>query len=406
MTNTNAQYCPVCSYALKKTDTECGRCGEVLQKITEPVETLRQAPADAQSLTGYSIEAIGKVADVEVAGSPDIHFANGQPVKEGSTKRARDDDQRSMRMLQRELRDLNERIARMDAEKRMTSMLDGNAFRQEQAAEGAVVTEEVKRYSKSDRYFSSLVKRHVTAMKEAGRGATEGSLNAETLYHHFIDGSIVKPGVFDRSITLFVGPPGSLKSTMAAVTIAGMAKASGGRALYLTLDDRKSKFELRTRELNLQKESEIIAVADKRDIRRGSNDIQSNWRASLMEYVRRQLSRGKFRFIVLDNLNALSTLLSTDRERRATFALFNWIRDLGLTAVAVMEGEYSKVLRSKRPEIYLADGIVQFHRIDRGNGESVPMFRVLKMRGAEIDCRYYSLQLNSGSLKFVPAVAM
>jgi KaiC/GvpD/RAD55 family RecA-like ATPase len=71
----------------------------------------------------------------------------------------------------------------------------------------------------------------------------------------------------------------------------------------------------------------------------------------------------------------------------------------------IKEGEYGRVVRDKSAEAYLADGVVQFHRRKRGDGSLIPMFRVVKMRGAEIDSRYYALQVSSGNLRFVPAVA-
>ena len=57
-----------------------------------------------------------------------------------------------------------------------------------------------------------------------------------------MDESIISPGIYDSSVVLFVGPPGSMKSTMAANAVAAMARNAGSRVLYILLDDGRRKF--------------------------------------------------------------------------------------------------------------------------------------------------------------------
>ncbi len=404
----NVQFCPVCGYALKRLDTQCGRCGETVAEEPEQLSAPpRRRSSTARTLGDYSIEAIGAGGDVEASPSSLQPAARDYGIRDINQRSARNDySGRGVQELQKELRDLNERIAKMDEAKRHEAPRVPIEPQAVQLSRVMFKSDVVKHFRRrSDTEFKSIVAKHVAAMQETVHNRVSEKRGSEPAYHMFIDDKIVSPGVYDSSVVLFVGPAGSMKSTMAAYTVAQMARKSGSKAVYMLLDESKSKFENRLGKLNIITEADPIRVKDGSDIRENTADMTGNWRRVMMEYLRMEYRRKPFQFLVMDNLNAMHSMVRNENERRATFEFFDWVRTLGLTTIVVREGEYSMTVHSKGAEAYLADGVVQFHRRKRGDGALVPMFRVLKMRGAEIDSRYFALQVSSGNLRFVSAVA-
>ncbi len=401
----NVQFCPVCGYALKKVENQCGRCGESIgEKVEQPRQAPKQQSRSDRFQGTYSIEAISMRGDMQGNTAAPMHLPD-YGVREVNEKQSRYEERGgSVHELQKELRDLNERIARIDEEKKN----DPQGSRGQVPSTPAVsfksdVVRHLRR--RSDSEFKALVAAHVSAIRGNLLSRKVSGNGQSSVFHKFIDDKLVSPGVFDSSVTLFVGPSGSMKSTMAAYTAAQMAKYTGGRVLYLLLDEDRTKFETRLGQLNIMTKKEgSIRVVDSLEVREKTTDLPGNWRRVMMEYVRREFERDAFEFIVVDNINAIHSMVSNERERSATFEFFDWLRELGLTSIVIKEGDYSKTVRGKAAEAYLADGVVQFHRRKRYDGSLVPMFRVLKMRGAEIDSKYYALQVSSGNLRFVPAV--
>lgn len=403
----NVQFCPVCGYALKKMESQCGRCGESIGETVEqprPVPKKQSAPDRFQG--SYSIEAISMRGDLEGFKTASMHLPD-YGVREVNQKRSGPEERSgSVQELQKELRDLNDRIAKIDEEKKNDplSLLKQFPSTTPTISFKSDVVRHLRR--RSDGEFKALVAAHVSTIRDKVMSRKVRGSGTDTVFHKFIDEKLVSPGVFESSVTLFVGPSGSMKSTMAAYTAAQMARYTGGRVLYLLLDEDKSKFETRLGQLNILARKEgSIKVVDSMEVREKTTDLPGNWRRVIMEHVRREFERESFEFLVVDNMNAIHSMVSNERERSATFEFFDWLRELGLTSIVIKEGDYSKSVRGKAAEAYLADGVVQFHRRKREDGSLVPMFRVLKMRGAEIDSKYYALQVSSGSLRFVPAVA-
>ncbi len=401
----NIQFCPVCGYALKKVDTQCGRCGESVGDEMEKVQPPRQRQPASRFLSGYSIESIGAGGDTAVDAEGGMPITESYGIREVGQKEGRASAQAErMESLQRELKDLNERIARMDEQKLNEAAAARPAVQPSPRRFKSDVVKHFRR--RSDDQFRNLVGMHVAALREGVRKAGSEGKHAGASYHPFIDAKIVNPGVYEGSVVLFAGPSGSMKSTMAAAAVADMARRRGVNALYIILDEGSTRFQRRLEHLGIQNgDGRPIRIVDSTEIRDKCANMEGNWRQVMMQYIRAEFRRLPFEFMVVDNLNAVSSMVSGSNERAATFEFFELMRALGITAIAVREGDYSRVVRAKSADAYLADGVIQFHRRKGADGSLAPMFRVLKMRGADIDSRYYSLQVSSGSLRFVPAVA-
>lgn len=392
---------------MKKMESQCGRCGETIGDDGGREEIVRREYSPTRFTGGYAIEAIGLGGEIEPTGSGLHSITEGYGIRDVSAQQAKEEEKdRSINDLQRELKDLNERIAKMDEEKRTDAPKRKEKPPTHAPRGKAYKSELIGHYRRrNDPEYLSLVESHLTNIRRViGKVQTK---RVSESYHMFLDESIISPGIYDSSVVLFVGPPGSMKSTMAANVIAAMARNAGGRVLYILLDDGRRKFNKRLSDMNIQtRGDEVIRIADSKEIRRRTSEVEGNWRAVILEYIKREYSKSKFQFLVLDNLNAMYSMVNSDRDRKGLFGLFDWVRDMGVTAIAIKEGEFPGAIRGRSAEAYLADGVIQFHRRKGMDGTLVPMFRVLKMRGAEINSRYFALQISSGNLRFVPAVAI
>lgn len=403
----NVQFCPVCGYAMKKMESQCGRCGETTGEDRNHEETVRREYSPTRFTGGYTIEAIGLGGEIEPTGSGLHSISEGYGIRDVSSQQVKEDEKdKSINDLQKELKDLNERIAKMGEEKRADPPKKKERPQAHSSKQKGYKSELIGHYRRrNDPEFLSLVGTHLSNIREA-IGKVQTRRMSES-YHKFMDESIISPGIYDSSVVLFVGPPGSMKSTMAANAVASMARNAGSRVLYILLDDGRRKFNKRLSDMNIQvRGDEVIRIADSKEIRRRTSEVEGNWRTVIMEYIKLEYSKSKFQFLVLDNLNAMYSMVNSDRDRKGLFTLFDWVREMGVTAIAIKEGEFPGAIRGRSAEAYLADGVIQFHRRKGSDGTLVPMFRVLKMRGAEIDSRYFALQISSGNLRFVPAIAI
>ena len=187
-----------------------------------------------------------------------------------------------------------------------------------------------------------------------------------------------------------------------------IAREQERKVLYIVLGESAKTLESKLLLMGIMKEEDRarIRIVDRREIKKNTAEMQGTWRKLLMHYIEEQRRLFNYSLLVLDSLNALSSMVSNEKARKATFEFFEWCRNSGLTAIAVKEGSYDISVSEESAEAYLADGVVQFTRAGDSAHGTMPIFRLMKMRGARIDSSYYAFQFVSGTLKIVSAVGL
>ena len=406
------QFCPVCGYALRRHEMQCGRCGEDFSGGTKGDEENRnRGKGDTDRWSGdYTIEAIsfGRVA----AGSGVREINPNEGVQEKKTssfhsgkKEATGDDSGMVEELRRKIDEMNRMVANLTKPARNTA---------ETAADGpsgsTADRERLKRrpWNRNDPEFRAMVNMHLARIAGMEGSRPEATHSRAVRYLPFISQDMIRPGIADDSVVLFVGPAGTMKSTAAMTAGLDIARISSRPLLYVLLNDSASRFLSKVIRAGIlqNEEKRLVRIIDGREIRQNTTDWEGNWQKILMEYMKRELGKQKYSAVVLDNINSFTSMVTSERPRKSVFDYFEWCRESGLICIAIREGSYASALRERTAEAYLADGVVQFSSRQTEDGNTMPVFRVLKMRGSEIDTGYYAIQLSSGALKFVPAVAI
>ncbi|MBX8631529.1 MAG: hypothetical protein J9259_03275 [Thermoplasmata archaeon YP2-bin.285] len=404
----SVQLCPVCGYALKKSEMQCGRCGEDLSGSRSVKEGSRAQDTGRASRWGgdYTIETIGMGHSAPSYGIREMNYAEVEAPHERDRAEEKQESAAVIEELKRQIEEMNRKMSLLSSQKSFQASASGSTPPPPSSTMPAVSRRRMT--GRNDPEFRALVAAHLKRIEEMLNSGHADGHSSGNRHFKFLSESIIAPGVPEDSAILFVGPPGTLKSVSAFVSSVEIAKSTGKSALYVLLNESSRKFmgKLLARGIVSADDMQRTRIVDGAEIRKATTGLNGSWREVLLKYLDMEMKGKAYAVVVLDNLNALSSMVIGERERRVAYDYFEWCRRKSLVSIAIREGSYSTAVREKAADAYLADGVVQFSSRSTESGNTIPVFRVMKLRGAEIDTRYYTIQLASGTLKFVPAVAV
>jgi KaiC/GvpD/RAD55 family RecA-like ATPase len=390
---------------------QCGRCGEDFSGGGKRDEENRSGGKGITERWGgdYTIEAIsfGRVAAGtgvrEISSAESARETKAPPSNAGKMETG--DSSRVVDELKKKIEEMNRMVVNL------TKSAQHKAENITEDSSGRIADpEKLKRrlLGRNDPEFMAMVNLHLARIAEIERSHHGGERSPAVRYLPFISQKMIRPGIADDSVVLFVGPAGTMKSTAAVTATLEIARMSSRPLLYVLLNDSSSRFLAKIIRAGIlrSEEKRLIRIIDTREIRQNTSGWEGNWQRVLMEYMRSELGKQNYSAVILDNINSFVSMVTSEKPRKSVFDYFEWCRESGLICVAIREGSYASVLGERTAEAYLADGVVQFSSRQTEDGNTMPVFRVLKMRGSEIDTGYYAIQLSSGALKFVPAVAI
>lgn len=209
--------------------------------------------------------------------------------------------------------------------------------------------------------------------------------------------TILDGGIPCRHIVLVSGVAGTMKSSLAYSILHTNAK-EGVRGMYFSLEQSRESIIRQMERLGMPREEsrESMIVVDMVDLRKSMKDATGDWRSILMRYVKNVHEERKFDLFVLDSLESLKALTEFQMERSDVKDLFEWLGSLGLTTFIISEKNINAMLDDVDDELYLADGALELKMRELDHGRIQRWIRCMKMRGANVDTRYYSLSHENG----------
>ncbi len=407
----NVQFCPVCGYALKRPERQCGRCGEEL--VGSPRDAGQETPEKITATrwgSDYTIEAIS-FGGAAPSGSGIRELSQ---TKEGENRKKpfhadAAEPQQVIEDLRKQISDMNSKMASVMNETAARQSASGGRQAEEAGLENTRRKMNVRKLRKrTDPEFKALVEKHLRRIREMQVATPDVRQSMDVKHLDFISEKIVSPGLPDESVVLFVGAPGTMKSILAADIMLKIARKERRDILYVLLGESSKEFESRLMQMGIMREGEksLMHIVDRKEIMKNAGSMQGTWRRLLMHYIDEQTKQNNYSLLVLDNLNALASMVVGEKTRNAVFEFFEGCRNRGLTAFAIKEGSYERSISEKSAEAYLADGVVQFINAGSPAQGTVTVLRMMKMRGARIDSSYFAIQFVSGSLKIVPSVVV
>ncbi len=203
-------------------------------------------------------------------------------------------------------------------------------------------------------------------------------------------------GLFEGSVTLVSGSPGTGKSTL-GVQFALEAARRGERALYITLEEGPAQ---------LVQGAESLGLPLREAVESGAVDIlylprEHLHAARFLSVVEGKVHERKPTRVVLDSASDIEALSVVSQElRQLLYGLVVRLRSLGVTSLFTLESRSLFVtdVVSERGLSPLSDNILML-RYTPEEGALVPMLTVVKTRGSHHDRHSHPILLGEGGMR-------
>jgi KaiC/GvpD/RAD55 family RecA-like ATPase len=205
--------------------------------------------------------------------------------------------------------------------------------------------------------------------------------------------TILGGGIPEGHVILVNGAPGTMKSTLTYTILHNAAKYDGVSSMYFSLEQSRASILRQMARLKMPdpNAAEHMMVVDMVDLRKEMEDVRGDWRDILLRYVKNVYAERPFRVFVLDSLDSFKAISDQDFTRQDLKDLFDWFKSLGITVMLISEQPMDQLLESAQSELYLADGAIELMMKQIDESKVHRWMRCPKLRGMNIDTRYYAL---------------
>lgn len=234
------------------------------------------------------------------------------------------------------------------------------------------------------------------------------------------DAGVLRGGIPAGQVVLLRGPSGTMKSSLAYYILYHNA-LHGTPGLYVTLEQSAASLLEQTASLGLRS-TEVSDTLPILDLSRGREHLEElaskmtelagaagpKGEALLTVFEGKILelrSRFKFGLLAIDSWDALALALEFRDHREDTFALFEWLRSLGVTSILVAEVDPRTASDPEAfDDAFLADAIVQLRMEAVSEVAFQRRIQCLKMRSADHDSAPYTLVFDNGRFEIAKAI--
>lgn len=298
--------------------------------------------------------------------------------------------ERIRKEIEREMAEQLTRIQQLEAELRV-------ARSQLNAQEAPVVQVDI-----------SQVLSEVTAELKSQIGAGMPAGTVDGIVHTYVEklDQILAGGVPEGHVVLVNGPPGSMKTSLTYNILHNAAAKGGMKGMYLSLEQDSASLLRQMGRLGMdRKESQDgLMVVDLVDLRRSMEGHTGGWRSIITRYIEETVAANGIKLLAFDSLESFAAMSEEELTRADVQDLFDGFRSLGLTTFVISETPMAKLESDRRMELYVADGALELSLKETSDSHVQRWLRCVKMRGANIDPRFYYLMHAGGS--FILSVPM
>ena len=410
--------CPRCGFGVRPGDEQCGRCGEDLKpKAAQPIQVVLGAVRlDRRGAEGAS-SRIRSIEAVQV-GRPELSLETKAEELERQEKALQERE----RQLNARAKEIEERSRERSAEKaepgpnvnmeeirsRLMEEL-AHHFEPELEAFQAQLDEKEAELQEARLRLQMLeVGQEVVGVDEVelaritdeifrdlrDQVGSEPKLKDTGLLRTYITklDEVLGGGIPEGHVVLFNGAPGTMKSTL-TYTILHRAAVNGTPGLYLSVEQSRRSILRQMARMGMPEAdcNGLLKVTDMREMRKEMAEHEGNWRELILSYVRAEQEATGFKVFVMDSLESFKALTEHSFARQDLKDLFDWFKSLGITVLVISENISDEYDESNQGEAYLSDGIIELTMREMGDSRVQRWIRCVKMRGANVDNRYYSM---------------
>jgi len=265
--------------------------------------------------------------------------------------------------------------------------------------------EEIIRKMEAPKFDPAVVSR---ALDQLDREMRLTSMKEENLEFEVIStqderlNQILGGGIPAGHVVIVNGSPGSMKSTLCYYMMHNAVRLSGKKGMYLSLEQKRDSIIRQMDRMGMPhaQVGDNMMVVDMVDLRNTMKGEKGDWRQILMRYVKNVHEEMPFDLFVLDSLESFKGLAQFDFSRQHMMDLFDWFKSLNITVMAIAERPIEALECSKQGETYLADGVIELQLKEFDNAKVYRWLRCTKMRGMQIDPRFYAFYHTGQEFKF------
>jgi len=360
---------------------------------------LREREEDLESMAKRMEQLM---AEAEAKGESHTQVVEeAQKLRQMSEEHARhiaEDRARQKKLLDQEI---EERMERLRTLQQMINV--ASKIKVEPPKEGDA--EEIIRKMEDPGYDPKVVSRALQQLDQEMRIDSE---KPETLEFEVISthderlDHILGGGVPAGHVVIVNGSPGSMKSTLCYYIMHNAVRFSGKKAMYLSLEQKRDSIIRQMGRMGMPypEVENSMMVVDMVSLRDTMKNEKGDWRQILMRYVKNVHAEMPFDLIVLDSLESFKGIAQFDFSRQHMMDLFDWFKSLNITVMVIAERPLDALDGSKQGETYLADGVIELQLKEFDDAKVYRWMRCIKMRGMQIDPRFYAFYHTGQEFKF------
>lgn len=214
---------------------------------------------------------------------------------------------------------------------------------------------------------------------------------------------IMAGGVPRGSVLLINGPGGSMKTTL-AYHMLHRAAEDGIRSMFFSLEQSRESLIRQMEGLGMDRQGSLddLIVADLVEVRRSMEGQKGDWREIVMRFVSAAVDENSIQLFVLDSFESFMALSERSFSRAEIKDLFDAFRDMGLTSIVISETPMASLESNEHMELYVADGALELAMVEGNESRIQRWLRCVKLRGANVDTRYYCLMHQDGGFTMSP----
>lgn len=214
-------------------------------------------------------------------------------------------------------------------------------------------------------------------------------------------------GIPEGHVVLFVGEPGTMKSSITYSILYNNAKNDGRKGLYISLEQSRASIldHMEGLGMDITETEDNMHLLDLGLIRKNLKMLgDQTWMHVFKMYAENLKNTTDYKLLVLDSLPVLELLAQFKEPRSDLFQFFEWLRDLNITTFLISEMGADAKSYSKHDEDFLADGIlhVKMEKVDDVNIQR--RLRCVKMRSCNHSPNYFTLLFGDGKFQVTKVI--
>jgi KaiC/GvpD/RAD55 family RecA-like ATPase len=213
---------------------------------------------------------------------------------------------------------------------------------------------------------------------------------------------IMGGGIPEGHIVLLAGEPGTFKSSIAFNCVFNSVKNDKMVGCYITLEQSRDSLIQQMTEMGM-KLGDVegnLSIVDLGLIRKNLEKLgQQSWMQIFKTYAHNLQENINYDILIIDSMPVLTMMAEFEKPRSELFHFFEWLREMGVTAMILSEMKSGSDEYAEFGEDFLSDGIIHLKMEKVSDVNIQRRIRVVKMRSTAHSPDFFTLLFGKDGFK-------